>query len=360
MEYRGILSLLLASAMLAAGCKGGQNSGETEGDRLKYEPQVNEVEAITLERQDFQMQLLSNGKLSAGRKSALSFKSGGTLSQILATNGKSVAAGSIIARLDDTDQRLALESAQIAMDRAELDLKDVLAGQGYSSDDPASVPEEIMSMARMRSGWRSAKNQLAQAQNSLEGTVIKAPFAGKVADISHAAHDRVGTDTFCTLIDDSSFDVRFTVLESEYSFIGVGQEVRVSVFGDAGNEVRGRITSINPSIDKNGQIAVTARIPGGHGMIDGMNVKVIVEKSFAKQLVVPKSAVVIRDGLEVLFRYNNGKADWVYVNTLNANSESYAVTANTDRAARLEEGDMVIVSGNLNLADGSNVSLKHQ
>lgn len=360
MDYRGIILLLLTSAMLAAGCKDGQNSGETEGDRLKYEPQVNEVEAITLERTDFQMQLLSNGKLSASRKSALAFKSSGTLSQVLAVNGQKVQAGSTVAKLDDTDMRLALESAQIAMDRAEIDLKDVLAGQGYSTADLASVPEEIMSMARMRSGWRSAKNQLAQAQNSLEGTVIKAPFAGKVADISHNAHDRVGTDTFCTLIDDSSFDVRFTVLESEYSFIGVGQEVRVSVFGESGNEVRGRITSINPSIDKNGQIAVTARVPGGNGMIDGMNVKVIVEKSLAKQLVVPKSAVVIRDGLEVLFRYNNGKADWVYVKTLNANSESYAVTANTDRAAKLEEGDMVIVSGNLNLADGSNVSLKQQ
>ena len=358
MDYRGIISLLMVSAILAAGCKSGQNSAETEGDRLKYEPQINEVETIRLERQDFQMQLLSNGKLSAGRKSSLAFKSGGTLAQILATNGKSVAAGSVIARLDDTDQRLALESAQIAMDRAELDLKDVLAGQGYSSGNMASVPEDVLSMARMRSGWRSAKNQLAQAQASLDGTVIKAPFSGKVADISHNAHDMVGSDAFCTLIDDSSFNVRFTVLESEYGFISVGQEVRVSAFGGSDNDVKGRITSINPTIDKNGQIAVTARIPGGKGLIDGMNVKVIVEKSLAKQLVVPKSAVVIRDGLEVLFRYNGGKADWVYVNILNSNSESYAVTANTNRAAKLEEGDMVIVSGNLNLADGSNVTLK--
>ena len=40
------------------------------------------------------------------------------------------------------------------------------------------------------------------------------------------------------------------------------------------------------------------------------------------------------------------------------NSEAYAVTANTDRGATLSEGDQVIVSGNLNLADGSRVVLK--
>ena len=61
----------------------------------------------------------------------------------------------------------------------------------------------------------------------------------------------------------------------------------------------------------------------------------------------------------VLVRYGEGgKAEWVYVHTVRANSESYAVTANTDRGATLEEGDRVIVSGNLNLADGSKVVLK--
>ena len=155
-----------------------------------------------------------------------------------------------------------------------------------------------------------------------------------------------------------AYDVTFSALESEYGFLERGQSVRVSPFGSE-RTVSGRIKSINPTIDKNGQIAVTATIPGGAGLLDGMNVKVTVDKDMPAQLVVPKSAVVIRDGLEVLFRYGEGgKAEWVYVHTVRANSESYAVTANTDRGATLEEGDRVIVSGNLNLADGSKVVLK--
>ena len=89
-----------------------------------------------------------------------------------------------------------------------------------------------------------------------------------------------------------------------------------------------------------------------------MNVKVTVDKVLDSRLVVPKSAVVVRDNLNVLFRYNNGRADWVYVNILAANSDSYAIEANAARGAELSVGEQIIVSGNLNLADGSIVSLK--
>ena len=46
------------------------------------------------------------------------------------------------------------------------------------------------------------------------------------------------------------------------------------------------------------------------------------------------------------------------MNILDSNSDSHAVTANADRGAILEAGDTVIISGNLNLADGSEVTLK--
>jgi len=92
-------------------------------------------------------------------------------------------------------------------------------------------------------------------------------------------------------------------------------------------------------------------------LTDGMNVRVAVRQKIAGQLVVPKSAVVIRDNLEVLFRYKEGRAQWTYVHTSLANSREYVVEANRDRSAELDPGDLIIVSGNLNLADGSEVTL---
>lgn len=353
------LALVIAAALLTVlpGCRN-RSSNEVVEDKLQYSGRVNEVEVMTLKSQNFPMQLVSNGKLSATRRSALIFRQSGVIKEITAANGSYVEKGAVIARLDDVEQQSALESAQTNLDRATLDLKDVLVGLGYSTAEGTEVPEDIMKMATIRSGYSSAKNSYDTAVRNLEGTVLKAPFSGKVADIKQKVWETSGSEPFCTIINDNEFDVVFTVLESEYSFVSKGQPVRVSLFGEEDKAVNGRIVSINPTIDKNGQISVTARIPGNGRMLDGMNVKIIVEKTLERQLVVPKSAVVVRDGLDVLFRYVDGRAEWVYVEKIKANSESYAIRGNADRNSEVNEGDQIIISGNFNLADKSRVTIK--
>lgn len=353
------ITVAVVAIPLLLSCGQSGEKAEENGGKLAYSPEVNEVETVTLRLQDFPMQLVANGKLSATRKSALYFKQSGVIKTVNVINGGSVSAGQVIAELESDAQRAALTSAEIELDRATLELQDALIGLGYSIKEQDKVPEDIMKMASIRSGYSSAKNNCEQARRALDGTVIRAPFSGRVADISLRAWDTSDSKPFCTVMSDKEYDVIFTVLESEYSFIEKGQTVKVSPFTNGSVSVGGKIVSVNPSVNANGQIQVTARIPGTPQIIDGMNVKVVVNKIVGEQLVVPKSAVVIRDGLEVAFRYNDsGKADWVYVNTLLSNSESYAIRANPERYSEINEGDRIIVSGNLNLADGSSVVLK--
>ena len=133
----------------------------------------------------------------------------------------------------------------------------------------------------------------------------------------------------------------------------------VTPFADASLSCKGFVTDINPLVDKNGQVLVRASVKGVKGLLDGMNVKVTVERLIPGQLVVPRSAVVIRDNRDVLFTYtDDGKAHWTYVNILYSNGDSHVIAPNRDRGAQLSEGDRVIISGNLNLADGSSVTLK--
>lgn len=337
---------------------GNPSSDELKDGKAVAVPEMNEVEVITLERTDFAHQLLSNGKLKAGRRASLSFGSSGVVSELNVSNGGRISAGSVIAELDRPDLKLSLEAAQIALEKAELELYDVLAGQGYAAKDTASVPENILAMAKMRSGYTSAKNSLERARLDYEGAVLKAPYSGKVADLILKEYDRTTSDPFCTVIDDSSLDVDFSVMESEYAFMEKGLQVRVIPFADPSKSVTGKVSEINPTVDKNGQIAVRATVRNDGSLIDGMNVKVIVERMMPGQLVVPRSAVVVRDNLDVLFTYtDDGVAHWTYVNIIRSNGDSHVVTANADRGAKLNEGDKVIVKGNLNLADGSKVQL---
>ncbi len=358
MKINGISFLSIAFAFVAISCGRHGKSAEDAG-MLEYAPQTNEVEVIELQKTDFQWQLLANGRLSASAKSRLAFPSAGTVTELNVHNGQRVCAGEEIASLDSREKALALEAARIDFDKAELDFYDNLAGLGYPARDTTSAPADVIAIAKIRSGYVAAKNARQKAVFEYESTVLRAPFGGVVADLAYGQYDTTGSDPVCTLIDDSAFDVDFMILESEYPNVSVGMKVRVTPFGSDGREAVGTVESINPTVDKNGQILVRARVSNNssHFFVDGMNVRVIVEKAVPGCLVVPKSAVVIRDQLQVLFKYVDGRAKWTYVRTVLSNSESYAVEANTDRGSSLSEGDKVIVSGNLNLADNSEVVL---
>lgn len=357
------LCLCLVLAVPSCSRNGKQDNGADaieEMVRMDYETQVNEVSVMTLRKSDFHRQLLSNGTLCASRKAAVQFGTSGRIGELNVKNGDRVGQGSVMARLERPDLDIALESAQLALKRAELDLSDFLAGQGYKVGDTTSVPADLLETGRIRSGYSSSLNQLASVRNDLEGTVLKAPFSGRVADLASKKFDNYSSGPFCTIVDDSSLDVNFTVLESEYSFLSPGLPVTVKPYADQKKEYSGTITSINPSVDEKGQVTVTARVRNDGFLIDGMSARVIVERSIPDQLVVPRSAVVIRDNLEVLFKCSpEGRAQWTYVTILYSNGDSYAVEANKDRYASLEEGDVVIVSGNLNLADNSEVKVNN-
>jgi multidrug efflux pump subunit AcrA (membrane-fusion protein) len=108
--------------------------------------------------------------------------------------------------------------------------------------------------------------------------------------------------------------------------------------------INGRITQINPQVDETGMVKVRAEFRNNGRLIDGMNVKVIIRKPVANRLVVPKEALVIRQGKDVIFVRQDSLAIWKYVTVEFENSTSVSIKDG------LEPGDLVIVSGNVNLA----------
>lgn len=349
MTYSAALAI-----MVSCGGPAEEKTPEADG-RMVYRVERNEVQIDTLQRRTFMRELISNGRLKAVQRSELSFAVSGTIARVNAVNGTRVGRGAAIAELDTTDYASQLRAADLALEKARLSFLDVLVGLGYALGDTVTPPADVVRLARIRSGYADAEASLQTARRNLDRCALTAPFTGKVADIKQDAYEQA-SGVFCTLLDDSRLEVRFPVLESEYGLLAVGQEVAVSPYADLKREIKGRITAINPTIDDNGQVQVDATIANDGTLTDGMNVKVFVRQAIPDKLVVPKSAVVIRDNLEVLFRYDGGKAVWTYVHTSLSNSKEYVVEANADRGADLNVGDIIITSGNLNLADGSEVT----
>lgn len=343
---------------LALGCNSGKAGEETDAGKRQFQVEKNPVDIIVLKRSTFEKELVSNGKLKARSKSMLKFGTGEELVLLNVKNGDRVNAGQVIARLRSDKTLQQLEQARIAFEQSRFDLQDLLIGQNYSLADSAGIPKKIFEMASIQSGYAAARSRLAAARLEHAATELRAPFAGIIAGLKYKLHEQVGAGTeFCTLIDNSSFEVEFPVLEPEMNDVAIGKKVKVRPFAMQDKTYAGTITEINPMVDENGQIQLKATLGQPGQLIDGMNVQVLVENAVSGQLVVPKPAVVLRDNQEVLFKIVGGKAYWTYVQTLLENSDSYSVMAHPDKGATLEPGDTVIVSGNLNLAHESGVEI---
>ena len=146
------------------------------------------------------------------------------------------------------------------------------------------------------------------------------------------------------MIDPTAMEVDFSVLENELALIRVGDEVGISPFADPTHVAVGAVSEVNPLVDEDGLVRVKAVVRSSEGLFDGMNVRVRVRRSLDKQLVVPKGAVVMRSGKQVVFTLDGDKALWNYVRTGLENDSCYTIVEG------LKPGDQVITSGNINLA----------
>ncbi|MDO5527551.1 MAG: efflux RND transporter periplasmic adaptor subunit [Prevotella sp.] len=335
----------------------GATTDEKDGlQNVEREEAVIEVDTMALRRQTFQKQVLCNGRLTAIRRAELMCpKAGEILQSVNVRNGQHVAAGTILAVADTRERKDALEKARHDLERAKVELQDKLIGLGYDGNT-ASVPAEKLHRVEVTSGYYSAKFALRSAEQALRDCSLKAPFGGRIADLVARPYQR--GDKLCTLIDDSFFDVEFKVLEAELVSVSKGTRVKVSPFVDGELSLDGTVTEINPSVDDKGLVAVKARIKNTSSrLMDGMNVKVIIENSVPDMFVVPKEAVVERDGYNVVFVYNpaTSRAVWTYVDILYGNLTSFAITGCERKSTTVKEGDIIITSGNLNLADDTEV-----
>ena len=338
-NYRYLLCM--AVALLAACSDAGKGKESEEGVATVLPSESNEVTVKVLKRATFEHELVSNGKVTAGAMADLRFETTGVVAHIYVKNGDPVRKGQKLAELDKFRLKNKTAQAKDALEKAELELQDVLIGQGYPVGDASKVPAD----------QSLAQYELAAYEE--EHATLVAPFDGVVANLFSKPFNEASTsEAFCSIIGTQGMEVDFTVLESELPLIKSGDKVIVTPYSDAGFRQEGRITQINPLVDDKGMVKVKAAVNGKGRLFSGMNVRVNVHRSLGGQLVIPKSAVVLRSGKQVVFTLKDGKAQWNYVQTGLENAESYSMADDA-----LKEGDTVIVTGNVNLAHEASVKV---
>lgn len=353
MNHRNIFHFVVIGMLVLSSCSSNkkENTGESVQQLLPDAPA--EVSTITLKTVDFEHELVSNGKISARTVAELKFQTSEIIAQIFVKNGSRVSQGQRIAMLDTYSINNRLEQAKDALDRSRLEMQDVLIGQGYKLDSLNTIPADVMRLARIKSGFNSAQTQFNMATHDLQRATLTAPIGGVVANLFAKPQTMSKpSEVFCNIIDTRSLEVQFTVLENELGFISIGDNMKIVPFSMPGLEVSGRVSEINPWVNENGMVRVKASVDYHARLVEGMNVRVSTFRSAGKQWVVPKTAVVLRTGKQVVFTVVDEKAVWNYVDTGLENTTEYTITSET-----LKEGDQIIVSGNIHLAHESPVKI---
>jgi len=352
MKYLAFSVVLVA--FYACGTSNAGDAGTEAIARLSHvEPAVTGVGVAIARRGDFNIELMSNGRLEATRGAVVPFAVQEQVLMVAVQEGQRVTAGQLLGKVEPFSYQKRLDDAVDSYEQAIIDFEDRLLAHGYSLADTALVPPNILKMVRVRSGYNHALSQLARARRELAQTAITAPISGVVANLEAREHNHSSTFRyFCRVLDISSMNLVFHLLETEASQAKEGQSVEVVPFALPGETFIGRVTSVNPDVDANGMVRVIATLPNpNHRLVNGMNARVRLRNSVPGSLIIPKEAVLYRQNREVVFVYQGGKAIWKYVETSHQNSAEVVVTDG------LEEGMQVIVENNLHLAHESPVTI---
>jgi RND family efflux transporter MFP subunit len=318
------------------------------------------IRTVPVVRKDFVVQVFSSGTLTATRQTDIQVQVSGSLLELLALEGQGLKKGAALAMLDSTALMLDLEKAKLQLKEAIYNKDDQLVMQGGTWGVDTSVNAETFDNILLRSGLSNARHAIKRLKYELSQMTIRAPFDGIVADLEVKPFQQLtGQTTICRLIDPESFVAAFQLLEKDAIDISIGQQVSVSPVARPGLQLRAQISRINPVVSSSGLVRIQAKISAqdiqAHADIlwEGMKVNVVIEKRIPGQLVVPKSALVVRSGREVVFVYDEAakRAKWKYVNHAYENESEVAITEG------LQPGELAITEGNLNLDHDTEVVL---
>jgi RND family efflux transporter MFP subunit len=272
--------------------------------------------------------------------------------------GAIVAKGDVVAKIEDTVILLRKQELLAEVERAQARLKYLESEESRyvklaeSNLAAATKLEETRSDRDVSRGdLRVAKSRLAQVDDQLSRTSIRAPFGGIVVERLMMPGERVDIGrNVVRMVDQQHLEVIARAPLEYYSYVKPGQELAVRT----GNVVAvGTVrTVVAVGSENTHQFELRLDIESGSFPV-GQTLRVSVPTSNARDaLVVPRDALVLRPGaISVFVVDSDQKAKQVMVTTGIGSGDQIEVSGD------LSDGNTVIIRGNERLRPGQSVSI---
>lgn len=302
---------------------------------------------VSVKKAELQQLMLSEelvGTVRAKDRATLEAKQPGRIKKFPVSAGDKVHAGETLIELDADESLARAEQAGALADQAEREWKRIAALFDANS---ATRSERDAAESRLR----LARAQLAEAQASLTQLRIISPFEGVLSRKWVETGDFATPGRPLAEVENSTvLQVEIDIPESISGRVTPGSTL--TIIGGPGVTSAGRVVELSPSLD-----TVTrtrrAKLELEAGMFSpGQFVRVGAPASARKAVVVPKSAVVMRGQLEMLFIVEAQRARMRLVKSRGGEMEQVEILAG------LEGGELVVFEGAGQLTDGQLVEVK--
>lgn len=266
--------------------------------------------------------------------------------------------GDVIARIEDTGLKLRKDELQAEVERAQARLKFLENEEGRyvklasSNLAAATKLDETRSDRDVASGdLRVAKSRLAQVDDQLARTRIKAPFNGIVVERLMMPGERVDVGVHVVrMVDQQRLEVIARAPLEYFSYLQPGQELEIHS-GQLNTTGKVR-TVVAVGSENTHQFELRLDIESNQFPV-GQTMRVAVPTSNAREaLLVPRDALVLRpDGISVFVINQDNSAKRVVVTTGIGSNDKIEVMGD------IQAGDKVVIRGNERLRAGQTVAV---
>lgn len=305
------------------------------------------VEAINPNEHTFESSLTFLGVFDPNVQNTIGSDASGKIIRINVQEGDKVGKGTVLAKIDDELLQLQLQNAEVTI-------------EGQQNDDnrySTLVKENAVSgvqAEKTKLGLRQAQIQKKTIQKQLKNTTVVAPFSGTITKKSIDLGSVVGPGTqLFEITDIANLKLTVSVPERDIMKFKLNQSVSINadIYGD--RQFSGKVTNISIVADKSHNFKVQVTVPNPKQELRaGMYGSVRLTNNSSKTaLSIPRKAMVgsskkpqvfvIRDGKAKLVSFTAGTSDGEYIEVVDG----------------LQKGDQIVVKGQVNLQDGSNVKL---
>ena len=271
------LTAILLGLVLTA-CHSGQKNEPVGGDEA-VTATAQSADSVSLQKDAIPVDFFSKGTIESVSEVAVTSRINAQIVMLGVEMGQRVQKGQVVARLDRTATEDKIVKGRAELERAEYQYQNILMGQGYKRGAFDQAPENIRKMARINSGYNTAKAALRQLEHELSYCTIQAPISGVVTQLNAVLYGAaIPGETLFRIVDTDHLKVCFDILENELKRFEKGTVITFAPVSYPDDRHYATITAISPMVEKNGVIHLEAALEPHPHLMPGMSAIILLGK----------------------------------------------------------------------------------